>query len=241
MTKTILLAAGYGKRLKPITDNLPKCLVSINGRPLLEIWLNKLTKEGFGPFLINTHYKNDLVTEFINNSQFKNQIKLVYEEELLGTAGTLIKNIDFFDNNDGLLVHADNYCEEDLNNLLQAHHRRPTNCIMTMLTFQTNNPSQSGIIKTNNQGILNNFYEKIKQPPGNIANGAIYLISSKMLHIIQNKFSMCKDFSKDIIKEFIGKIYCYNTKNFFVDIGDIDSYHKANDYVTRKSNLLPHR
>ena len=94
MTKTILLAAGYGKRLKPITNELPKCLVPINGRPLLDIWLNKLTKEGFGPFLINTHYKNELVNDFIKKSEFKNQIEIVYEERLLGTAGTLIKNID---------------------------------------------------------------------------------------------------------------------------------------------------
>ena len=154
---------------------------------------------------------------------------------MLGTAGTLIKNIDFFDNNDGLLIHADNYCEEDLNNLLQAHHHRPTNCIMTMLTFETDKPSQSGIVKTNNHDILRNFYEKTKQPPGNTANGAIYLISSKMLNIIQNKHSKCKDFSKEIIEEFIGQIYCYKTKNFFVDIGDVDSYKKVNEYVTRKS------
>ena len=69
--KTILLAAGYGKRLEPISNNLPKCLVSINGKPLLEIWLNKLTKEGFGPVLINTHYKKNLVSEFVNKCKYK--------------------------------------------------------------------------------------------------------------------------------------------------------------------------
>jgi len=238
LTKTILLAAGYGKRLEPITTNIPKCLVPINGKPLLEIWLNKLTKEGFGPFLINTHYKNDLVSEFINQSKFKNQIELVYEKKLLGTAGTLIKNIDFFDSGDGLLIHADNFCEEDLNNLRKAHHKRPSNCIMTMLTFQTNKPSQSGIVVTNNQGILKNYYEKSKKPPSNIANGAIFLISSKMLNIIKKKYSKSQDFSKEIIEKFIGKIYCYNTKNFYLDIGDLESYKKVNEYVSKKSNLL---
>jgi len=238
LTKVILLAAGYGKRLKPITNNMPKCLVSINGKPLLEIWLNKLSKEGFGPFLINTHYKNNLVSEFVNQSKFKNQIELVYEKKLLGTAGTLLKNIDFFDSNDGLFLHADNYCEENLNKFLQAHYNRPTNCIMTMLTFKTSKPHQSGIVITNKKGVLKYFFEKISKPPGKIANGAIYLLSPQILKLIKKKFSSSKDFSNEIIQKFIGKIYCYNTKNFFLDIGDLKSYEQVNEFVSKKSNIL---
>ena len=237
MTKAILLAAGYGKRLRPLTNNIPKCLVNVNGVPLLEIWLEKLSKEGFGPFLINTHYKNDLVSEFINQSKFKNKVKLAYERKLLGTAGTLIKNIDYFGSKDGLFLHADNYCEESIGNFLQSHYKRPQDCIMSMLTFKTHKPKESGIVVTNRDGVLMNFYEKKSNPVGNTANGAIYLLSPEFLDLIKEKFSESKDFSTEIITKLERKIYCYHTKNYFIDIGDLKSYKKVNEFLSKKNNL----
>ena len=62
--RAILLAAGYGTRLRPLTNKIPKCLVSIKGKPLLQIWLEQLTAAGIGPFLINTHYLADQVVDF---------------------------------------------------------------------------------------------------------------------------------------------------------------------------------
>ena len=109
-----MLAAGCGTRLRPITENIPKCLVPIGGKPLLQIWLERLSEAGFGPFLINTHYLHERVVEFVRESPFSNQISLVYEPELLGTAGTLINNIDFFQGKDGMVLHADNYCLADM-------------------------------------------------------------------------------------------------------------------------------
>ena len=120
--KAILLAAGYGKRLRPfLLTKTPKCLIPIKGNPLLGIWLKKLNLSGFGPCLINTHYLHNQVVDFINNFKLDNNldIKITYEQKLLGTAGTLIDNLAFFDENDEdiILIHADNYCLADLNEL----------------------------------------------------------------------------------------------------------------------------
>ena len=92
--KALLLSAGIGKRLRPLTYDTPKCLMMINGKPLLEIWLEKLFNVGVNNFLINTCYLNQKVEKFINNSKYKDMVTLVHEEKLLGTAGTLIKNIN---------------------------------------------------------------------------------------------------------------------------------------------------
>ena len=95
--KVILLSAGFGYRLRPLTNKTPKCLVTINGVPLLKIWIDRLSNHGLGPFLVNTHYLKDQVERFVyslNNSK----VTLKHEEVLLGTAGTLISNIDFFFN-----------------------------------------------------------------------------------------------------------------------------------------------
>ena len=225
--KAILLAAGFGTRLRPLTDTTPKCLVPIKGKPLLQIWLERLSDAGIGPFLINTHYLSDRVEAFVNSSPFKAQIELVHEKELLGTAGTLRKNIDFFDNDDGLLIHADNYCLADFNNFVEAHKRRPQSCLMTMMTFTTERPESCGIVETNDRRILVNFLEKVKDPPSNKANGAIYALSRELLRTIRTDFTHASDFSTEVIPSVLNKIYTYHTNDILVDIGSPEQYQKA--------------
>ena len=123
--RALLLCAGLGIRLRPITNNIPKCLVPINGAPLLQIWLERLTAAGIGPFLVNTHYLADKVNKFVEASLFRKKIQVTFENHLLGTAGTLIRNLDFFQGEDGLLIHADNYCLADFTAFLRAHNNRP--------------------------------------------------------------------------------------------------------------------
>jgi len=75
--RALLLAAGLGTRLRPLTDTVPKCLVPIKGQPLLGIWLDRLSKAGIGPFLINTHYLAEQVADFIKLQTLLNQAPIV--------------------------------------------------------------------------------------------------------------------------------------------------------------------
>ena len=166
--KALLLSAGLGTRLRPLTNHTPKCLIKVKGVPLLETWLNKLEKLGCEEVLINTHYLGDLVKEFLAARKKTNmKIHIVYEDKLLGTAGTLIKNLNFFDNSIGLLIHADNYMEDDLFPFIESFNLRPNNCLLSMLTFETDNPSSCGIIERDENNVLTAFYEK---QPGNYGN-----------------------------------------------------------------------
>jgi mannose-1-phosphate guanylyltransferase len=235
LTKAILLSAGYGSRLRPLTQNIPKPLLEINGTPLLSIWINKLIDAQFEKILINCFYLKEKIISFVENHEFKNHIKLVIEDTLEGTAGTLIKNINFIDEGEDLiLVHADNYSEDDLKGFYKAHLNRPKNCLMTMMTFKTDKPQNCGIVLTNELGIVNKFYEKVKNPPSNIANGAIYILSYEMIREIKNNFSGSSDFSTEIIPNFMNRILTYETKKILIDIGSIASYKLANQI--RKEN-----
>lgn len=226
--RAILLAAGIGSRLRPLTNNIPKCLMPIKGQPLLGIWLDHLSQANIGPFLINTHYLADQVESFIEASNYKNQVTLVNEPDLEGTAGTLIKNINFFQAEDGLLIHADNYCLADFIAFQKAHHNRPPECLMTMMTFRTDDPSSCGIVDLNERGIVTGFYEKLTKPPGNLANGAIYIISKELFPLLIKKSHEFTDFSKDVIPTLLGKIYTYETNSVMIDIGSSVAYEKAN-------------
>jgi len=227
--KALLLSAGLGTRLQPFTNKLPKCLMPVKGKPLLEIWLDRLSEAGVNDFLINTHYLPEYVEKFIKNSKYCNQTTLVYEPKLLGTAGTLRANLDFFNTEDSFLIHADNYCLEDHNKFIASHKRRPDKSIITMMVFRTSDPSSCGIVEINSEGIVTGFHEKINNPPGNLANGAVYILSSDFLRMLSHKFNYAKNFSTDILPSLIGKIYTYETKKTFIDIGTITNYEMLNE------------
>ena len=225
--KTILLAAGFGTRLYPITKTIPKALVEIKGKPLLEIWLENLAKSNLNQILINTHYMHDKVREFVYKSQYKNKITLTFEEVLLGTAGTLRANIDFIKDDDVLLIHADNYCTCDLLSFINAHNYFSENCTMTMMSFRTKNPQSCGIIEVNDKNIITKFHEKIANPPGNLANGAVYIIKNKLVkEIVKNKYN---DFSIEVIPTQLGKILNYENKDIHIDIGTPEMYKLAQE------------
>ena len=111
--KALLLAAGLGTRLSPLTDNWPKCLMPIGERPLLEYWLGILHSSDVSEVLVNLHHHSEKVQEFLNRSRFEGWVSSVFEDTLLGTAGTLRANKEYFKDCTTLLVHADNWCQCD--------------------------------------------------------------------------------------------------------------------------------
>ena len=229
MMRAILLAAGFGTRLRPITDTIPKCLVPIKGSPLLGIWLERLTRAGIGPFLINTHYLHEQVEAFAESSPHRNVIKLVHEAELKGTAGTIIENLNFYENQDGLLIHADNYCLADFEAFMLAHEQRPPECLMTMMTFRTEAPSSCGIVELDARDVVIDFHEKVSNPPGNLANGAVYILSNELIQRFGTDFGTLTDFSTEVLGALTGKIYSYETDQVFVDIGTPENLIRANE------------
>lgn len=217
--RALLLAAGYGQRLKPITNRTPKCLIKINGKPILKLWLDKLEKTKINEVFINTHYLENKVIKYLNTIKSDLNINLIHEEKLLGTGGTLLNNIDKFFDSDLLFLHADNYWEGNLNYLLRKHKSRPKKCLLTMLTFKSQNPEDCGILKVNQMGIMTNYIEKPKKFIGSNANAAVICISKKALKEINKKFVDANDFCKEIIPNFVNRTFTYRTTKVFADIG----------------------
>jgi mannose-1-phosphate guanylyltransferase len=222
--KALLLSAGLGTRLRPITDTIPKCLVPINGIPLLEYWLDNLSKVGIEDFLINTHYLPDQIEKFVKKSKYKDNITLVYEKELLNTGGTILANKAFINNQTFMLVHADNLSFCDFNAFINSHKNRNKICEITMMLFHTDTPSSCGIVKLDNQGIVQEFYEKVKNPPSNLANGAVYICEPSIIDFLDNLKKENIDFSNDILPNYLGKINTFLNDIYHRDIGTIESY-----------------
>ncbi|QNJ01744.1 nucleotidyltransferase family protein [Synechococcus sp. PROS-U-1] len=223
--RALLLAAGYGTRLRPITYSLPKCLVPIAGKPLLWHWLNKLESLGCESVLINTHYLSSQVEDFLKSCSFRMNILTAYEDNLLGTAGTLLENKTFFEGSTGLLIHSDNVMMLPLNPLLNTHESADPNVLMSMLIFETSNPNNCGIVELDKDNIMIGFHEKIENPPGNLANAAIYVFNYSLLELIESMDPRPKDFSTEVIPILKGRVktYLYPPNHVYVDIGTVES------------------
>ena len=222
--RALLLSAGFGTRLRPLTNKIPKCLVKINEESLLINWLNKLEIIGCDEVLINTHYLSSQVDIVIKNwDQKKLKVRTVYEEKLLGTAGTLRKNSKFFENSLGLLIHADNFTTLDLKKFLKSHYSRQEKCNISMVTFKTNNPCQCGIVEVDQNYVLKNYYEKVRNPPSNIANGALFAFEESFLNYFLSLPISYDNFSAQVVPLLKGKVQTYFTNNMFIDIGSPES------------------
>jgi mannose-1-phosphate guanylyltransferase len=126
--KAILLAAGIGSRLRPYTFYWPKCLMPIQGRPLLEYWLVMLWNAGIRDVLVNTSYLSKDVQNFLDRPCFKGWVHGVFEPKLLGTAGTLRENYNELMDADNIFVaHADNWTLCDIDKFIKYHlTKKPT-------------------------------------------------------------------------------------------------------------------
>ena len=217
--KALLLAAGLGTRLSLLTDNWPKCLMPIGERPLLEYWLETLYSSDVGEVLVNLHHHSEKVQEFLNRPRFHKWVSSVIEETLLGTAGTLKANREYFQDCTTLLVHADNWCQCDFADFLYYHRKhRPKHCSITMMTFESPTPETCGIVEIDDDGVVLAFHEKSNNPPGNQANGAVYLLEPEILKWILENPSI-SDFSTEVLTHFIGSIATWHNQGIHRDIG----------------------
>lgn len=217
--KALLLAAGRGLRLKPLTDHWPKCLMPIHGRPILEYWLCTLYENNIKRVFVNTFHQQDAVLEFLERDRFRNWVTPLIERRLLGTAGTLRVNRRLFSDGVTLLVHADNWSHSDFNQFLRFHRDlRPKGTVMTMMTFRTRSPESCGIVELDGQGIVQNFYEKVVNPPDNLANGAVYLLEPEVLEWITTHGGL-SDFSTEVLPHFLGRIATWENTDIHSDIG----------------------
>ena len=221
--RALLLAAGLGTRLRPLTDTVPKCLVDINGRPLLDYWLELLSDAGVRDVLVNLHHLSDPVIRYLAKGKHPLNVETVHEEELLATGGTLLKNEAFFDGGPGMVIHADNLSLFDIRAFVRTFEERRKGIDMTMMTFRTDAPQSCGIVEIDADGTVTGFHEKVASPPGNLANGAVYIVAPPVFDEMRRLGKPVVDFSTEVIPRLLGRINVFENNIYHRDIGTIES------------------
>ncbi len=223
--KALLLSAGFGTRLKPLTDTQPKCLLPINGKPLLYHWLDLLESENISEVIINTHHLAENIEKSIEKRNNKIKIILTYEPQLLGSAGTIFANKLFFEKEENFLIlYSDNLTNVSLSTIIDFHNQ--VDSIFTTYVYETDNPGAKGIFEFDfNTGKVLSFEEKPEYPKSNYANAGIGVLSQKIFDYCTNKVPL--DFGKTIMPQIVDKMFVLRTDKYVIDIGSAEDYKYA--------------
>jgi mannose-1-phosphate guanylyltransferase len=236
--RALLLAAGTGSRLRPLTNTTPKCLVPVHGRPLLDYWLDLVFESHIQRALVNTHWLADQVRAHVAAAPWRSHVDLVHEDQLLGTGGTILANRDWFGGEAFLVAHADNLTDFNVARLVSAHCDRPAGCLMTMLAFRTDDPASCGILELDRQNRVTAFHEKVENPPGNLANGAVYVFEPDVIEDIARLGKSTVDLSTEIIPNYLGRILSVETDGYHRDIGSPESLQRAHSEFKRTPSYV---
>jgi mannose-1-phosphate guanylyltransferase len=224
--KAFLLAAGIGSRLRPITDTTPKCMLEIGGRPLLGIWLDELASAGAQDVLVNLHYLPDVVRAYVAGRDGPPAVRLFFEPELLGSAGTLAANRDWVVGEDFFLAcNADNLTDFDLRSLVEDHHR--SGAVATLTAFHSPDPSAGGVLETDAGGWVTSFTEKPAHPVSDLVNAGMYAFSPALLAEIGRPAPV--DIGYDLLPRLVGRARVVPVEGYFRDIGTADAYRRARE------------
>lgn len=216
--KAVILSAGYGTRLRPLTETVPKCLINIGNKPVLEYWLEKLQEiDEIDEVIINTHYLHEKVKSFISEKygRYHFSITEFHEEKLLGSAGTLWANRNKIKGSDTIVIYADNYSEI---NLREFHKKfRSDTSKFHVAVFRSEKPKSCGIFNTNENGEVISFVEKPEFPESNLANAGIYAFNGSfyLSRITGEEF----DIGFSVLPKFIDSISLYIIQGLHIDIG----------------------
>lgn len=243
VTRAMILAAGEGTRLRPLTLETPKVLLPLGGVPLICYTLAWLRKHGISGVVINLHHLGEKIREFLGDgSRFG--LKIVYspEEILLGTAGGVKKMERLLAAKSqssvaNLLVvaYGDVLTDLDLSAMIGFH--RAKKALATLALFQATEPREVGVVKLDKEDRMVSFMEKPESPIPNpqpspiLANGGIYILQREFLDYIPGQGFV--DFACDIFPKLIElglPIYGYRLQpgDYLIDIGSPEKYRQAN-------------
>jgi len=239
--KAMILAAGLGTRLRPLTDLISKPMAPIVNRPVMEHIVKLLAKHNFTDIVCNLHwYPDEIRNYFGDGSKWGVNIVYSYEKKLLGTAGG-VKNVeDFFENNTFLVISGDALTDIDLTRAAEFHNKKRG--IATLILTEVEDTSQYGVVIIDESKRIRGFQEKplSGEAKSNLANSGIYFFEPEIFKYMPPRGKFC-DFGKNIFPDLLNEDvvyygYCHN--QYWNDVGSLDQYQQGNfDALEGKVNV----
>jgi mannose-1-phosphate guanylyltransferase len=228
--KAFLLAGGHGTRLRPLTNSVPKCLVPIRGRPLLDIWLDLCARSGITEVLINLHAHSETIERHLQQSGstvdvgLRVDVRLIREEQLLGSAGTVAANRAWVGSDPAFwILYSDVLTNTNLNRMREFHFRH--GAVATLGLYQVPDPSRCGVAVMDHKGVIIDFEEKPQAPHSNWVFSGLIIANRGLFDVIPPDIP--SDLAFHVLPRLIGKMRGYPIEDYLVDIGTMSNYQKV--------------
>jgi mannose-1-phosphate guanylyltransferase len=224
--KAFLLAGGIGSRLRPLTDSTPKCLLPVQGTPMLQIWFSLCRAYGIDEVLINLHAHADVVRRFIERHSDGLKVTLFEETSLLGSAGTIRANRDWITKEDAFWIfYADVLTATNLGKMLALHNRKDQ--LATLGVYEVADPARCGIVQLDECGIVRDFVEKPKAPMSRLAFSGLMLAKPAIVDLVPDLNPV--DLGFHVLPKLVGRMAAYQIQEFLIDMGTMETYKKAEE------------
>lgn len=225
--KAMIMAAGVGSRLEPLTKSVPKPLVPIANKPVMDILFENLAQIGIKDVICNTYYMADKIIERYTNNKFGINFNYVKEETLSGTAGGVKKCQFFFEKDSTFVVlSADGLSNADLKHGIDIHKKSGAIATIGIKQIPMEDVPHFGVVVTDKDGFIAEFQEKpsIEEAKSNFINTGIYIFDYKVFdYIPEDTFY---DFAKNVFPKLLAEhaINTFEVKEYWSDIGTIAQY-----------------
>jgi mannose-1-phosphate guanylyltransferase len=222
--KAFLLAGGNGTRLRPLTDSVPKCLVPIRGRPMLDIWLDLCARSGITEVLINLHAHAQVIEQHLRRIGSPVNVRLVHEDQLLGSAGTIAANHGWIGSDSAFwILYSDVLTNANLRRMSEFHSRHAD--IATLGLYRVPDPSRCGVAITDETGVIIDFEEKPQDPRSNWVFSGLMVAGPGLFDLIPPLIPA--DIAFHVLPRLLGKMRAYPIADYLLDIGTLSNYESA--------------
>lgn len=224
--KVVIMAGGKGTRITSVASDIPKPMILIEGKPVLEHEIECLRKQGFTDLILTvSHLGNIIMDYFGDGSKFGVHIEYYFEKEPLGNAGALFKIKDQL-TDDFLLLNADAMFDVDFNRFVAYHKQH--NGLVTLFTHPNSHPYDSGLIVSNAFCQVEQWLAKEDIRPTyykNRINAGLHVINKEVLNQTINTQKI--DLDRQLLKPLAGtgKMYCYDSPEYVKDMGTPERYY----------------
>ena len=203
--KVVILAAGLGTRLGVLTKNLPKPMIEVGGKPILEHTILSLVRAGLTDVILNTHYLPEVIINYFRNGErLGANVSYFYEPDLIGSAGAIRRMSAKFDE-PFMVIYGDNFYAVDFGRVSRG--RVAENCPVNILVFDRAvhkySGAAGGVIEVDGEGSVTGFYEGVDRADLKLVNAGVYLLHPRAIEQIPE--GKC-DFARDLFPSILGKV-----------------------------------
>lgn len=228
--KAMVMSAGIGSRLEPLTLDVPKPLIPVANKPVMDILFENLAYVGITDVICNTYYLAEQIIKRYKNNKLGINFNYITEETLSGTAGGVKKCQFFFDKNEPFLVlSADGLTNADIQKGIEIHKNSNAIATIGIKQIKKEEVSNFGVVVTDKNGFITEFQEKpsVKDAKSNFINTGIYIFDYKIFdYIPENTFY---DFAKNVFPKLLAEhaINTFEIKDYWSDIGTLEQYKQS--------------